>query len=444
MILSALRLSEVFVRIHAVHSVQNQHRGSSSTEDGGFKGKNAIFPDLLEAARFKSCRTKLLARCHTPSVSCSINHTIPLFLARKLSRPKMEKPRTSQPSNGRTARARQKPRRSERIGSSEALQIFALQEASLSVQAPKQGVDISPLATSERQAGSFPSSDCHTYSSRKRSNAEGPPGMELSSDIQQRDKRAAMGSHSLSASIALSTQSHRCSERPFVLIPWHEPSPKAYRRIYDNLDEPNPAQQPNSYQPYDQLEYEAQSFLRNITYPRLGPLYSYAPVDTSAIGDAPSIGSAGLSYTGTGHNGHSLFKHQDPRRRAAKIKPSAKRQTPSRYGHPAKERHALSSVGISKDVIRNHTLDLRHTILPEEPSKNCLIQEANGPEPRPAGFANFEPELIDDHMVCNRDRTKKSSAHLFLVYFWTLYVCRLAYTSSLFTACIQKLFGKNA
>lgn len=164
------------------------------------------------------------------------------------------------------------------------------------------------------------------------------------------------------------------------------------------------------------------AFLRNIKYPRLGLSYRHSPVDTSAIGEAPSIGSAGLSYTGTGQNGLSLFKNQNPRRRAAKIKPSAKRQTPRKYGHAIKERHASSSVGISKDVVGNHTLDLQLTILPEESSKNYLIQEDNGPEPRPAGFADSVPGLIDDHMVCNRDRTqilhtlKKSSVHLFLVY----------------------------
>ncbi len=123
------------------------------------------------------------SRINTPSVSCSIDHKTLLLLIRNPSRPKMAKPRTSQHSVGRLACPQPKSGRSERIALSEAPQTFALQEASLSIQAPKQGTSVSPLSMIEGHAGCSPSSDCHTYSSRKRTNAEREPGMETSSEL---------------------------------------------------------------------------------------------------------------------------------------------------------------------------------------------------------------------------------------------------------------------
>lgn len=106
-----------------------------------------------------------------------------------------------------------------------------------------------------------------------------------------------MDSHSPSASVALSTQSHRCSERPCVLIPWREPSSQEYRRIKENLYMPNPTQQPNFYQPCHQLEYEAQRLLCGVTDSRPGPSYRPSLGSISAIGEAGSrafIDSAGM------------------------------------------------------------------------------------------------------------------------------------------------------
>ena len=116
-----------------------------------------------------------------PSISCFINHTTPLLLVCNLSRPQMAKPRANQHSIGRSAHPRQAPRRSERITSFDATQTPALQQTSLSVQAPKQGVDASPLATTGRQAVSLASG----IPPRKRRNSEGKPDLEISLEFQQ-------------------------------------------------------------------------------------------------------------------------------------------------------------------------------------------------------------------------------------------------------------------
>ena len=128
----------------------------------------------------------------------------------------MAKPRVNQQSVGRPGRPRKTSRRSERIASSEAPQTSALQEVPLSVQTSKQGVNVSPLAISERQAGPFASSKYNSRSSRKRRKAEGKIGMEMSPDFQQRDKRAAMGIQV--RSIALPCQCNRIGAQNHVLF----------------------------------------------------------------------------------------------------------------------------------------------------------------------------------------------------------------------------------
>lgn len=197
--------------------------------------------------------------------------------------------------------------------------------------------------------------------------------MEVSSDFQQRGKRAAMGSHSPSASVDLSTQSHRCSEPPSILDPWREPSPEEYRSIYDDLDAPNTVQQPNSYRPYHQLEYEAQGLLRDVTDPRLGPSYRPFPVSSPAIRgtrSGVSTDSAGVSYTGTDQNGHSSFRNQDPRRLAAMSNQTSNRQTPRKYGRAVKEGLVSFGLGTYKHAVGNHTLDFQEASSPRNPSKH--------------------------------------------------------------------------
>lgn len=93
---------------------------------------------------------------------CHALPIVPLITSHNLSRRKMAKRRTSRHSTGRQARLRQTPRRSERLGSSEAPQTSELREGSLSVQATKQGVNLSPLASSGRQTESLVSSDFDT------------------------------------------------------------------------------------------------------------------------------------------------------------------------------------------------------------------------------------------------------------------------------------------
>ena len=152
-------------------------------------------------------------------ISCSLNHTTPLLLARSLSQSEMAKSRTNQHSVGRTARRRRVPTRGERISSSDPLQSSALQEASLSIKVAKQGINASPLATTGRQAECSSPSEFHNSISRRRKNAPGKSDEEISSDFQQYDKRVAMDSHSPSARVTLSMRLQRLSERLCVLIP---------------------------------------------------------------------------------------------------------------------------------------------------------------------------------------------------------------------------------
>ncbi len=172
------------------------------------------------------------SRINTPSISCSIDHKTLLLLIRNPSRPIMAKPRTSQHSIGRVACPQPKSGRSERIALSEAPQTFALQEASLSIQAPKQGTSVSPLAMTERRAGCSPSSDCHTYSSRKRTNTEGEPGMETSSELSSAISMQPWAI-TFRPLVLPCSRSPICSEGPLVLIPWRGPSPEEYRIVYD-------------------------------------------------------------------------------------------------------------------------------------------------------------------------------------------------------------------
>lgn len=115
------------------------------------------------------------------SISCSSDHDTAPFSPHSLSQLKMTERRTSRHPTSTIARAKQTNTRDERLGSSEAPQTSALQEGPQCVQAPKQGVNVSPLASSGRQAGSLVSSEFHIRSSRKQRNAEGKPGLERSS-----------------------------------------------------------------------------------------------------------------------------------------------------------------------------------------------------------------------------------------------------------------------
>ena len=115
------------------------------------------------------------------SISCSSDHNTAPFTPHSLSQLKMTERRTSRHPTSTTARPRQTTTRSERLGLSEAPQTSALQEGPLSVQAPKQGINVSPLASSGRQAGSLVSREFHIRSSRKQRNVEGKPGLERSS-----------------------------------------------------------------------------------------------------------------------------------------------------------------------------------------------------------------------------------------------------------------------
>lgn len=313
----------------------------------------------------------------------------------------MTKSRANRRSIGRTARFPQAPRRSERIASSDQPQSSAPQEASLSIQAANQGINVSSLVTTTRQAECFSSSDFHTSLFHKREKSPGKPDVDSSSDFQQEDKRVVMDSHSPAASVTVSTHSQRFSERPLISVPWREPSPEEYRSIYDNADAPSPTQQPGSYQPHHPLEYEAQSLLRDIADPRLEPSYIPSPTSASAIRDAQSaasIDSAGPSYRGTDHHGHSLPRHQGLGRPAAKSNEFSN-GNPRECGRAVKEAPVLFSFGTSGGIIGNHILDFQHASSPRESSKKHLIREARSPGSRETSVVNH------DEMVCNRDRT---------------------------------------
>lgn len=320
----------------------------------------------------------------------------------------MAKPCTNQNPVDTKFRPRQKARRSERTASSEIIKASVLQAASLSVQAPKQAVNVSPLATTESQAGSVAPSEFHTRSSRKRRNAERKSGVEMSSDFQQRKKRAAMGSRNPSAIINMSTQSHS-SEQPFVLIPWPEPSPKKYRRPCDDLDAPSLVQQPGFYQPYRPLDYETQGWLRDVVDPRPTPSHTPSLISTSVIGDARSracIDAAGRSHIGPDHDGHSSFGHEDAGRLAAKSLQTSNRKTPRKRRRTVKEGAVSSSVYTSKEVVGNRTLELQRVSLPGESCQNYIFQGDTHSDSTPMNMVHPVLGLIDDEMVCKRDRTR--------------------------------------
>lgn len=149
--------------------------------------------------------------------------------------------------------------------------------------------------------------------------------------------------------------------------------------------------------------------MRDVTDSRPWPSHKLSPVGTSAIGDALSrafIGSTGLSYTEIDQTGHSAFRYQDPGRLAAKSNRTSNRQSPRSYGRAVEEGPVSSSLGTSQDVIGNHTLDFQHTKSLGEPSKTYLIQEDICSNPRPKVFVRSVSGLIDQFMVCNRDRTQ--------------------------------------
>lgn len=219
---------------------------------------------------------------------------------------------------------------------------------------------------------------------------------------------SAMSSHSPSASVTLSTQSHQCAERPCVLIPWRDPSSEEHRRIDENLEMPNPAQQPEFYHPCLQLEYEAQGLLCNVTDPRPGPPYRPSLGSISALGEAGSrayIGSAGLPYAGIYYNVHSSLKNQDRGRHAGKSDQTSNRQILRTYRRTVNGPPVSSSLGTSKNVVGNHTLDSQYASSPAKPSKHYLIQEDIGSKLRPTNFVQPVLGSIEDEMVCNRDRT---------------------------------------
>ena len=365
-------------------------------------------------------------------ITCSINHTTPLLLARNLSQFEMAKSRANRHSVGRTARLRQVPRRGKRIASSDQPQSSALQEASLSIQAANQGINVSPLATTGRQAECFSSSDFHISLSHKRKNSPGRSDMETFSDFQQYDKRVVMESHNAAASVTVSTNLQQFPERPYDLVPWREPSPEEYRSIYDNADAPSPTQQPGSYQPYHPLEYEAQGLLRDIADPRLEPSYIPSPISASAIRDAQStasIDSAGRGYMGTDHHGHSSLRHQGLGRPAAKSNEFCNEQNPRKCRRAVEETPVPFSFGTSKGAIGNHMLDFQHASSPRESSERNLIREARGSDSRQTSVVHHLSGSIDDEMVCNRDRAQMDHIQKSSVQFisWLfLHVCLLA------------------
>ena len=166
-------------------------------------------------------------------------------------------------------------------------------------------------------------------------------------------------------------------------------------------------QLPDFYQPYHQLEYEAQGWSRDVMDP--GPLYRPSPVSTVAIGGTRPkvyVDSAGLSYTVTDHNGRSSFRHQDPVRSTAKSIQTSNRQTPRRYRRAVKEGPFSSSLGSSRDIVDNQRLDIQHVSSLREISKDYPIQKDNDSKPTPTKLVQFVSGLIDDELVCYWDRTR--------------------------------------
>lgn len=219
-----------------------------------------------------------------------------------------------------------------------------------------------------------------------------------------------MDSHSPAARTNVSTHLQRFSEKPYVLVPWREPSPEEYRSIYDNADAPSPTQQPSSYQPYHPSEYDPQGLLRDIADPRPEPSYIPSPISASAVRDAQStasIDSAGPGYMGTDHHGHSSPRQQGLGRPTAKSNEFSNRQNPRECGRAVEEAPVSFSFGTSKEVVRYHILNFQHASSPRESSEKHLIRgEARGSDSRHTSIVHHLSGLIDYEMVCNRDCTQ--------------------------------------
>ena len=144
-------------------------------------------------------------------------------------------PRANQQVVGRTASCRLTPRRSERIAPSETPQSSAVQETYLPVQTPEAGVNASPLALIEKQAGPLASPESNPPPSRGRRKTKENPCMTMFPAFQQFAKPETTGIPTRFLSIANVQEIASMLRTRFFC--WREPFTQA----------PNLLKQPDSW-----------------------------------------------------------------------------------------------------------------------------------------------------------------------------------------------------